>query len=342
MLSKLVDGIIEYFKAKPSWNRLQPVFIMVGIYAFALALAYKFLDWRYQISPPFKDFLGSYIFHQITLIFAAFVVILLLFVIQDRLSKEEKGAKFSELLRGSLRRVSRRLAIVGIVLVIFVPIFAHISPAKVKPIRIVFLDEPDFNRYAFLYVIYELNRVQGSWRFKVDLDTFDDSRIEVMDKKRCSEQRERALCCAMAIAHDEPLIAITSENFDRDHFWQNEGQVSAISTFKWNEVYAPPGIYEYLAYSVIAQSITIHLNAQGRSLIPGKKADYGDWLQVIQRRNAMKAEILCGHLSREGENLLMNAFGAEYMTTCSKLLRLDWLRSERVVSNLKTNFKVDF
>lgn len=340
MLDKIIDAIVNHFKEKPYWDRLQPVFILIGIYFFALALAYKFLGWRYQISPRFLDFARSYIFLEITFVFIAVAIILILFGLQDRLSKKQKEGNARKLHQGNLHRVLKRIAIVGIVLMFLVPAFTYVLPSKASHVRIIFIEEPEFDKYAFLYIIYELNRLQGSWRFRVDLDLFRETELNVMDRKRCSDRRVKAICYAVAASRGEPLIAITSESFDQDFFWQNEVKASAISTFKWNEIYTPPSIYEYLAYSVIAQTITIHLNEHGESLIRRKNAYYGDWLEFTSRRNAIKAEILAGHLSRDGENLLMNCFGAEYMTTCSKLLRLDWLRSERVIKNLERNFNV--
>lgn len=340
MFGKIIDAIVDHFKEKPYWNRLQPVFILIGIYFFALAVAYKFLGWRYQISPRFLDFARSYIFLEISLVLIAVAIILMLFELQDRLSKKQKEENSGKLSQGNLRRVLKRVAIVGIVLIFLVPAFTYVLPSKASNVRIIFLEEPEFDKYAFLYTMYELNRLQRSWRFKVDLDLFNETELDVMDRKRCSGIRDKAMCYARVTSQGKPLIAITSESFEQDFFWQNEGEASVISTFKWNEFYAPPSIYEYLAYSVIAQAITIHLNEHGESLMRRKNAYYGDWLEFASRRNAIRAEILAAHLSRDGENLLMNCFGAEYMTTSSKLLRLDWLRSERVIKNLEKHFNV--
>jgi uncharacterized membrane protein len=340
MFGKIIDAIVDHFKEKPYWNKLQPVFILIGIYFFALAVAYKFLGWRYQISPRFLDFARSYIFLEISLVLIAVAIILLLFELQDRLSKKQKEENSGKFSQGNLRRVLKRVAIVGIVLMFLVPAFTFVLPSKASNVRIIFLEEPEFDKYAFLYIMYELNRLQRSWRFKVDLDLFNETELDVMDRKRCSGIRDKAMCYARVTYQGKPLIAITSESFEQNFFWQNQGEASVISTFRWKEFYAPPSIYEYLAYSVIAQTITIHLNEHGESLMRRKNAYYGDWLEFASRRNAIRAEILAAHLSRDGENLLMNCFGAEYMTTTSKLLRLDWLRSERVIKNLEKHFNV--
>jgi hypothetical protein len=54
----------------------------------------------------------------------------------------------------------------------------------------------------------------------------------------------------------------------------------------------------------------------------------------------MKAAILTGHLSRTGEELVLNCFGVEYMTIVAKLLTLDWLHTKKVTGNLKKAFEI--
>jgi hypothetical protein len=54
----------------------------------------------------------------------------------------------------------------------------------------------------------------------------------------------------------------------------------------------------------------------------------------------MKSAIMAAHLSRKGEELLLNCFGVEYMSICSNLLTLEWLHSQRVVENLHRSFGV--
>jgi hypothetical protein len=44
----------------------------------------------------------------------------------------------------------------------------------------------------------------------------------------------------------------------------------------------------------------------------------------------------------DDERLLLNCFGPEYLKTTSRLLRLDWLRMDRVRSNLQTAYGSEF
>ena len=91
------------------------------------------------------------------------------------------------------------------------------------------------------------------------------------------------------------------------------------------------------------KSILIHLN--GRGALPPEafresRSSVGELFQFSPRRTELKAAILAAHLTPKAEELLLNSFGVEYLTTCENLLRLDWLHSEGVLENLEKSFKV--
>ena len=51
--------------------------------------------------------------------------------------------------------------------------------------------------------------------------------------------------------------------------------------------------------------------------------------------------MLAAHLSRSGQQLLLNCFGAEYMNTAADLVTLNWLHALHVWDNLKRSFAID-
>ena len=55
----------------------------------------------------------------------------------------------------------------------------------------------------------------------------------------------------------------------------------------------------------------------------------------------MKPTILAAHLSRQGHELLLNCFGAEYLSVASKLVTLEWLHSTAIRDNLKKSFGIE-
>jgi len=342
MLLKLWETLLDCFKEKPYWSKIQPFLTLFSIYVITLVLAYQFIQWQYRISPSISLYFSSYIFKQITLVFLAIGVIGFILSRRGRRIQVQKGRALGEFAQKYARPVLKGAAVVGLILVAVVPLFLYFSPNKVSHIRLKFLDEPDFDKYAFVYLIYELNKLQRNWYFEIDFDVFDESILSLEKRRRCAGEN-KTLCYAEMIANDRPFIGITRAKLGEDFFWQNRGRVSVVSTFRW-EQYAPPSTYEFLAYSIIVQSILIHLNAHCKGLpenaFKESRIAYGDLFQFSPRRQAMKATILAAHLSRKGEELLFNCFGVEYLSICSNLLTLEWLRSKRVFENLEKSFGV--
>jgi hypothetical protein len=204
-----------------------------------------------------------------------------------------------------------------------------------------FLDEPEFEQPALVYILYELNRLQKHWYFDVDFSVFKEDELSSVQRKQLEEGGK--LKAASLLANGQPFIGITSQPLGEDYFWQNSGGVSVISTYGWKKL-APPSIYEFLAHAVIVQSVLIHLAANAHGLPQGafvkSRISSNDLFEFAPRRYAMKAEILAARISPSGEELLFNAFGPEYVALCSVLLRLDWLHSKKIKDNLKDSFGV--
>ena len=116
-----------------------------------------------------------------------------------------------------------------------------------------------------------------------------------------------------------------------------------VSTYGWRN-YAPPSVYKFLAHAVIVQSMVIHLTAHCSGLpaeaFKESRISHNDLFQFSPRRRALRSAILAAHLSRPGEHLLFNCFGAEYLATASNVVTLDWLRTGRVRDNLEKTFGI--
>jgi hypothetical protein len=336
MISKLLEFIFAYLKAKPYWARLEPVALLVSLYVISVVFTFEYVQWRYHFSPSIWLFATSYIVKQITIVFSAIALLALAFSKRSDVRSHAR-TKVMQWLRAS----TRKLIFGGIVLLIAMGLLLYVSPHRVRDVKLKYLDEPSFNKEAFTYIVYELNREQAAWHFTVDFDTFKSNALTSEETKRCGGA---PLCYAETVADTDSLIGITSTQLGQDTFWQNSNNVSVISVDRW-ERFSPPSIYEYLAYSLVVQSTIIHLNRYCKGLpisafVPGRSA-YGDLFEFSPRRNEIKAAVLAAHLSPKGEELLGNCFGMEYMNTCSRLLSLDWLRSPRVRENLKKDFNVE-
>lgn len=360
MLFKLIDAVIGYVKESAAWPLLRPLLAVLSLYVTALVLVYQYVEWQYRLSPPLPLFLRSYLVKQVTVACAAVVVVVYLL---DRLMRPAgeaaapaaagargDGTPATPAVPGPARRWRlpgrRTLGVVGAVAVVAALagiLFAWLAPRAVANVRVKFLTEPDVDRYAVTYVLYELNRAQKQWFFEVDFDVFNENALTSRERQQCASERERTLCFAELLAGGRPFIGLTTDPLEDDFFWKNRGPVSVVSTHAWRQ-YAPPSEYEFVTHAVIVQSVVIHLNAHCTGLPVGafreSRVSVNDLFQFTPRRHAMKAAILAAHLDRRGELLLFNCFGPEYVAVVGNLLALDWLRTGRVRDNLERAFKV--
>lgn len=338
MLLQLWEAVQGYVKDKPYASALRPALGLLSVYLVALVTTYEYVQWQYHVSPPVPLFLGSYLFRQVSIGFAAFAVLLYVFR-----TRPAEPARVPPAWRRAWRAVGpKRLAVAALVVALAVVALVRLAPARASHVRVRFLSDPggSFDRYALVYLLYELNKLQRHWYFEVDFDTFDPVELSSAEREDCGG---RPLCHARLLARGQPFIGITTEALGQDSFWQNDGLTSVLTTQGWAD-HAPPGVYEYLAHGVVVQSLLIHLNAHCRGLPSGayepSRAAHGDLFQFSPRRQAMKAEIMAAHLSPDGEELLLNCFGVDYMTTASSLLTLDWMHTKRVEDNLRRAFGV--
>ncbi len=343
ILSSIWDLITGYFRGKPYWARLQPVFALLSFYLGGQALAYQYVESQYQLTLTPKLYLHSYVFREITVVFAGFTLLSLLFALQGRGEREGIKSRIKNLMAAHSPMLLRRGMAVALVLALTVPVMVCLSPRHVSHIRLKFLRQPDFSEEALVYLIFELNKRQRSWHFIADFDTFNENALTSSELEHSAGPNQE-LAFATIAAAGGPLIAITDRPLGEDSFWQHRGQVSVVSTDRWNRD-LPPSIYEYLMHAIIVQAILIHLESNGGALPEGAfkegRTSYGGLFQFSPRRYAMRPAVLAAHLNPEGQQLLFNRFGADYMSTCANLVTLEWMHSERISKNLKASFKVD-
>jgi fumarate reductase subunit C len=343
ILSSIWDAVTGYFRDKPYWKHLQPVFALVSFYVAVQALAYQYLESEYRLRMTLGLYLRGYVFREITVVFAGFALLSLLFALQARGEAEgDKGRLRTFIATHGPMLVQRGMA-VALVLALVVPALVYLSPRKVSHIRVKFLREPVFDQEALVYLLLELNKRQRSWYFVADFDTFNENSLTAAEQERAAGG-DQELAYAEIAARGGPLIAITDRGLGEDSFAQHRGRVSVVSTARWDPDRAP-SIYEYLLHSIIVQAILIHLEADGGALPAGtfreSRVAYGDLFQFSPRRYAIRSSVLAGHLTPDGERLLFNRFGAEYLSTCAELVSLEWMRSERVSRNLKNTYGVN-
>jgi hypothetical protein len=341
MILKLWDAIGSYFRSQPYWQKLEPLFLLLTVYILTLVVVHQYYHWQYGLSLSPELYLRSRAVQQITIGFLALTIIGFTLAPRSTDSEQREG-RLARFLRERGRSMLRKASLMGLVVAASVTAIVMLSPNKVSHIRIKFIDRPEFNKDAFAYLVYELNKLQRNWAFEVDFDVLNMRVLSTSEREECGTD----YLCYTIQSVGRQVIGITNNALGRDRFWQNRDTVSVISTHNWDRLYAPPSVYEFLAHAVVVQSILIHLSAHCGGLPEGAfafgRVAYGDLFQFSPRRSAMKAQVLAGHLSRDGEQLLLNCFGAQYLSVATEMLMLEWLYSDRVVDNLERSFGITF
>jgi hypothetical protein len=342
MLFRLWETITGYLASRPYWARIQPYVTLASLYLTTQVLAYQFLASEYHMTLSVTLFLHSYVFKQVTLAFGALAAVVLIFTWRPGASGEKGRSDWQSWLVDHTPLL-RRATLATLVVAAAAIMLGSLAPKDVSNIRIRFLGEPTFDKYAFVYLVYELNKLQQNWYFEVDYDEFDERELKDAQRETCHGAANRALCYSQILAGSRPFIGITSEGLGEDYFGQSLNQVAVVSTYGWPDD-SPPSVYDFLAYTLVVQGILIHLNAHCHDLAPRavgeSRVAYGDLFQFVPRRNAMKPTVLAAHLSRQGHELLLNCFGAKYLSVTSKLITLEWLHSTAIRENLEKSFRI--
>jgi hypothetical protein len=352
MLGEMWRSLLGYLEKQPYWSRLQPILLLLFLYAGAATVVYQYVRWQYGLAPSPPVFVRSYLFKQVSIVFAALAASLLVLTVRGTPVAEPADLNWRDWLRR--RRWSLTWRALGAILILAagVQLWLLVTPTgAAADVRIKFhppqrsVTDLGFDPIALTYLVYELNRQQQAWHFEVDLDPFDEDLLPAGDKERCETDTLRLLCIAQAYAgslggEPGPFILITHEQFRsqdaRYYYWLHGDLVSVISAKDWAR-YAEPSIYDYLAYSTVIQSILIHLDSacaefQARSI--ESRLTRGDVFEFQPGPQLMQVSVLSAHLSRPMEELLFNCFGPAYAADAGRLLSLAWLHDERVQRNL--------
>lgn len=344
MLWKFWDILFGYLKDAPYWRAIQPFVVVILGGIVAQVFAYTFIRTQYGFTPDLGLFLSSYFSVRIAMVTGAAIVLILLLRLQPRGFERPEPGRLTAFFQRHRAAILYRSSVTLLVVACTALGFLARSPSRVDHITIRFLSLPaDLRSDALAYLIYELNRPQRQWHFDVDFTPFNELALTSREKERCNADPQPLLCYAEQMAAERgAVIAITDRPLNGAYFATHRGLASVISTADFSS-YAPLTTYEYLAYTIILQSVLLHLDANGglpaQAFAP-RSSSTGDIFQFAPDREALKSTILAARLSREEESLIFNRFGPEYLGVCASLISLDWLYSPRVKTNLEKIFGV--
>ncbi len=340
---RLVDQVLDLLRRQPYWKPLEPIASALILYVLAVMSAYQYVGWRHGLAPELGMFLRSYLVKQVTIVTA---VVLACLLVLHGTGDADQLTRLTGMLRNKGRSFFwRGLAIAALMISGLLGVRA-MQPKAVSNIQVAFLTATPLDKAALAYVLYELNARQESWHYDVRISQLNPRELRKSDRERCAEDRAEDLCIATLLAGSTPLIAITRDRLGEDDFWQMNplAGVGVLSTVDWERL-APPSVYEFVAYAIIVQSTLIHL-ANHCGGLPARtlreaRTGQGDLFAFVPGRRVMKAQVLAGRLTREGEELLLNCFGMQYVRDTRQVLTLEWLRDGEVRENLTHAFSVD-
>lgn len=340
MFSKVWDLVIGWLKSRSYWSTVEPfVLIVLG---WAAAELYSF-QWMATgaFSPPIELFAQSYLSKRITVAAIALAALVLLFRWGKGQGVTPMAGRFRAFWATNQRLIAYRL--IGSVAIIALAAlgFRLYSPAPVNHIKVRFMDlGADVTEEGLAYLIYELNRLQQHWYFEIDFTPFNEEQLKSSQAEECRADERPKLCQAEVLAEGKPFIGITAQDLGGAFFAEHQRNVSVITTFERKD-YEPLTSYEYLAYCLILESMAIHLDVQdglpSHAFREGRDS-YGGLFQFVPIKRAIKSSILAARLTPQEEVLLLNRFGRDYVATCSSLLTMEWLYSERVRGNFERAF----
>jgi hypothetical protein len=344
MLWKLWDILTGYLKDTPWGRALQPFLFVLVAGIVSEVFAYQFVRTQYGFSPDLGVFLSSYVSVRIAIVTGAALLLMLLLRLEPKPDARPEPGRLAAFYRRNRRSILYRTGVTLLIVACTAVGFLVRSPSRVSHITVRFMGLPeDVRSEALAYIIYELNRPQRQWHFDVDYAPFNELVLTSREKERCQADTQPLLCYAEQMAGDRgPIIAITDRPLNGAYFATHRGLASVITTAD-SASYAPLTTYEYLAYTVVVQSVLLHLDMNGglpADAFAPRSSSTGDVFQFAPERATLKSTILAAKLSPEEESLIFNRFGPEYLGVCSSLISLDWLYSTRVRTNLAKIFGV--
>ncbi len=352
LLDDVWKWLTELLGATRYWKFIQPVIALGMLYLGVLVAVYHYVEWRYHYAPTPDVFLRSYLFQQVTITFVALVAAFWIALRPPEGIVEGQPAALLNWLQRNLALVLRRAALMLLVLVPAVVLFRVLGPqTRPHDVAVQFTEsETNFDRKALTYLVYELNSVQRGWYFEVAgvPFKFESARYEASPVCRGPPPLTCALKDFAQIGGESnqsfALIATSADLAPNLFYAHTYGTTRSVVTDKdWDG--PAQSVYQYLLYELITQGIVIHLEAYCGGLKPRESErtgqTRGEILEFAAEASAVRAAVLAARLSPAVEERLFNCLGPEYTHNVLELLRLEWLRAERVRRNLKTFYGVD-
>jgi len=210
----------------------------------------------------------------------------------------------------------------------------------VQRIGIVLINLPKVNKTALEYLVLQMNSLQSTFEFEflptnpnekffellegegtVSRELLRDMSSEFVDRFRDYLERLVALYKLHELPPDQ-FIILTLVKFSDNYYSMREGKLSVLDLGNWEQVLAPPSIYEFCTTLILRSAIAIVSPSLGGSIHLGTKGCLCDFTAKLDEAryktlNAFICQYCRTSLSEDGfENL------ADEITN---ILKKDWL-----------------
>lgn len=206
-------------------------------------------------------------------------------------------------------------------------------------ISVVFASPQDIEIAAFKYVILSLNQYQNLFEF-----CFPDLERE-LPKSKLYQKKDLMKFCKSAIKdiHIDSAyyIFLINRKIEGNYFSICDGNISVLTTEKWERYFSPPSVFEYIVDSMIANILAMGSNDE----ITFHENTLGCILDYKRIKTQIRANILLGYICDTDKNNIIKKYGEEYYNQIRLIVSKQWFGDINnrgdIAYNLKHCFKIN-
>jgi len=221
-----------------------------------------------------------------------------------------------------------------------------------QPVSVLLLSEPDYDEFALKYFLLYLNKIQDYYEFAFpeprDESIFNFYSQDTYDTEELFSSFEQVRSKVGFDFGTAPVffIVIINSRIDSakanasDLFWDTRGNTAFITTRKWEGVFAPPSLFEYLMHCVIACLVQMNKKIHLDSHVEVR----GCYLDYTYYKENDRVDIALGYVCDRCKTALSEV-GPDYYSQLAHVLSRTWIGNIRdfgtVAFNLKNFFNFD-
>ena len=214
-----------------------------------------------------------------------------------------------------------------------------------EQVAVLLLSKPDFNIYAFKYILLTLNKHQKHYEFVFpDIEygkpVFSGAQYTTAELLKGFEEVKNQIRCDSEPSYWINIICSRMEDND---FACWEGTTSFITTYSWDKIYSPPSVFEYLIHSTLISLLCLHPQL-GKLLVDTHWDTRGCCFDYTRDKKDNKVDVSLGYVCDECRTAI-TSMDPELMAEIDHILSRAWIGKidtfDSVAYNLKCFFRFD-